>query len=228
MKLSRIGENSIAFSVSHDRTAECVREIHALQLQIQSKQLPGLISMYPGLDTLVLRFRDLTQDMIRHLESIEWNATSKITQSSTQPARIPVCYEKEFAIDIAAVSNTTGLSHQDIADLHKSVIYEVWMLGFMPGFPYLGELPVKLQVPRKKSPDASIPAGSVAIAEEYSGIYPVKSPGGWNIIGRTPVSILDYKRDKPWLLEYGERVQFYPITSTEFSRWSNEHETKNH
>jgi inhibitor of KinA len=96
------------------------------------------------------------------------------------------------------------------------------MIGFMPGFPYLGELPKELQLPRKKTPVISVPAGSVAIAEEYVGIYPLQSPGGWNIIGRTPLQILNYKEDVPCLLDYGMEVEFIPITAVEYERMKDE------
>ena len=220
MIITQVGENSVAFSVDMERTSDCVRRIRALQHMIHRDRYPGIVSMHPGLDTLIVRFQEITDPLIRDLETLDGELENQVLpDSATSPlVQIPICYEMEFGSDLAIVSEKTGLSSKEIIALHSSTTYEVWMLGFMPGFPYIGELPEPLQISRKKAPDPSVPAGSVAIAEEYTGIYPLKSPGGWHIIGRTPISILDYNRVKPWLLDYGARVQFFPISLTEFRK----------
>lgn len=230
MIITQVGENSVAFSVGLERTSDCVRRVRALQYMIQRERYPGIVSMHPGLDTLIVRFQEITDPLIRDLETLDGELENQVLPDwgSSPLMQIPVCYEIEFGSDLANVSEKTGLSSEEIGMLHSSAIYEVWMLGFMPGFPYLGELSEQLQIPRKKTPDPSIPAGSVAIAEEYTGIYPLKSPGGWHVIGRTPISILDYNRVKPWLLDYGARVQFFPISLTEFHERSGKNEASHH
>ncbi|HSP06869.1 MAG TPA: carboxyltransferase domain-containing protein, partial [Acidobacteriota bacterium] len=130
--------------------------------------------------------------------------------------RVPVCYEETLAPDLSFVADRTGLSIPEVIRLHSDTTYEVWMLGFMPGFPYLGKLPAKLTLPRKDRPSPRISAGSVAVAEEYTGVYPFDSPGGWHIVGRTPWAVTEYRRTPPWLFDYGMQVQFYPITIEEY------------
>ena len=112
---------------------------------------------------------------------------------------------------------------EEVIRLHSSRPYLIYMIGFMPGFPYLGDLPERLITPRLKTPRVSVPAGSVAIAQKQTGIYPVESPGGWQIIGRTPVKLFDPEKDPPVLLTMGDRVQFHPIDEKEFEQW---HEQK--
>src|SRR4029078_5470972 len=126
-----------------------------------------------------------------------------------QSLDVPVCYE--LGSDLDEVCARTKLSQDQVIELHTSKIYSVWRIGFMPGYPYMGELPQQLQLPRKNKPAQGIPAGSVAIADEFVGVYPFESPGGWHVIGRTPWRLIDYSRENPSLFTYGMRVRFYPI-----------------
>jgi inhibitor of KinA len=227
-----IGENAFALSVSMKRTSACVRIIRSLHHLLRQRDIPGILSIRPGLDTIIVEFEEghYPDELISELQFIDpetFMPTNAAVEVAESAIRIPVCYEESYAIDLEHVCDKTELSAVEVVRLHSSVIYEVWMLGFMPGFPYLGELPERLQIARKKTPDQNIPAGSVAIAEEYSGIYPFHSPGGWHVIGRTPVRIVNYKLERPWLLEYGGRVQFYPISSTDFKQMRDEYETNN-
>ena len=129
--------------------------------------------------------------------------------------RIPVCYDMEFGIDLPEVSRVTGLSLEKIIELHVSKIYRVYMLGFLPGFAYLGEVDPRLHMPRKQSPTAVI-AGSVGIVSNQTGLYPLNSPGGWQIIGRAPVKLFEQKDKHPVKLQAGYEVQFYEISREEF------------
>ena len=130
--------------------------------------------------------------------------------------RIPVCYHPLVADDLEWTAFQTGLSPERIVDLHTGIDYTVYMLGFVPGFPYLGVLPEALEVPRKLSPSEAVPPGSVAIAGRQTGIYPFTTPGGWQVIGRTPVKLFDTGRDPVCLLKPGDHVRFEPITLHEY------------
>ena len=132
--------------------------------------------------------------------------------------RIPVCYEGEYAPDIGEVARLTGLTAGELIDLHCSAEYRIYMIGFLPGFPYMGKIDRRLEVPRKTRPVPVI-AGGVGIAGMQTGIYPLNSPGGWQIIGRTPLHLFDRHSDPPILLHSGDRVQFYPVTKAEFLAW---------
>ena len=129
---------------------------------------------------------------------------------------IPVCYHPLVAEDLEWTAFHTGLDPEEIVALHSGTEYTVYMLGFVPGFPYLGVLPEALDVPRKSRPAEAVPAGSVALAGRQTGIYPFTTPGGWQVIGRTPVKLFDTHRDPVCLLKPGDRVRFEPITLHEF------------
>ena len=129
--------------------------------------------------------------------------------------RIPVCYEGEYAPDLDAVARQKGLSCEEIIDIHCSVTYRIYMIGFLPGFPYMGKIDPRLEIPRKPRPMPVI-AGGVGIAGLQTGIYPLNSPGGWQIIGRTPMHLFDRDTDPPILLRTGDRVRFYRVSRSEF------------
>jgi inhibitor of KinA len=137
--------------------------------------------------------------------------------------KIPVCYAAEFALDLTAMCAAKNLSAQQMIELHTSSAFTVYMIGFMPGFPYMGIVPEALQAPRMAVPRTQVPAGSVGIAGAQTGIYPFASPGGWNIIGQTPVKLFDAQRQKPCLLQAGDNVQFYAIDTAEFHHLKQQH-----
>lgn len=131
--------------------------------------------------------------------------------------RIPVCYDREYAPDIEWVARQTALLPREIVDIHIAGIYRVYMIGFLPGFPYMGVVDERLHVSRKDRP-APVAAGGVGIAGRQTGIYPLASPGGWPIIGRTPLRLFDSLAEPPARLQSGDTVQFYPVSPEEFRR----------
>ncbi|HEY2712321.1 MAG TPA: 5-oxoprolinase subunit PxpB [Chthoniobacterales bacterium] len=132
---------------------------------------------------------------------------------------IPVCYDREFALDLERVARHARLAPNEVAKCHQSGRYHVRCLGFTPGFPYLDGLPRRLATPRRDTPRTSVPAGSVAIGGAQSGIYPLRSPGGWNIIGRTPLRLFDVAKERPTLLRPGDEIRFCAISRQEFEQW---------
>jgi inhibitor of KinA len=132
------------------------------------------------------------------------------------PIIIPVCYNEAFGIDLEELSSTLHLNIEEIIQLHYSKTYKVFMTGFTPGFPYMGIVDEKLISSRKAQPRVKVEAGSVAVAGAQTGIYPLATPGGWNIIGRTPLKIFDKERTNPFLLKAGDEVKFVAITKEEF------------
>ncbi len=132
--------------------------------------------------------------------------------------RIPVCYSSDFGIDIHFLSNKNNISREEIIQLHTSKIYRVYMIGFLPGFPYLGKIDEKLTIERKANP-IPVTAGSVGIAGNQTGIYPLNCPGGWQIIGRTPLKLFEANVSVPVMLHIGDLVQFYEIGMEEFQKF---------
>jgi inhibitor of KinA len=132
---------------------------------------------------------------------------------------IPVCYGGEGGPDLGAVAQHCGLPEAEVIALHAGANYQVHAVGFSPGFPYLGGLPEKLRTPRRATPRTSVPAGSVGIGWTQTGVYPLASPGGWQLIGRTPLALFEPRRNPPALLRVGDRVKFKAITPEELAAW---------
>ena len=146
--------------------------------------------------------------------------SEEIIQETTQQRKIsiPVCYSRAFAPDIEFIASEKNISIEKIIQLHTSKSYTVYMIGFLPGFSYMGEVAEAIAIPRKIQP-VSVAAGSVGIAGKQTGIYPLESPGGWQIIGRTPLKIFDKGKSDPVLLQPGDEIQFYSISEDEFKNY---------
>jgi inhibitor of KinA len=144
-----------------------------------------------------------------------WQESSPRPDKPSEPVRIPVCYEGEYAPDLLSLAAERDISAAEIIHLHCSRVYRVYMIGFLPGFAYLGEISEQLAVNRKPRP-VPVSRGSVGITGRQTGIYPLDSPGGWHIIGRTPVVLFNPESEIPVKLKIGDRVEFYPITPKEF------------
>ncbi len=142
-------------------------------------------------------------------------------QTHSNINRIPVCYDEQFGMDLQAVSTARDCSVDRVIELHLSKLYRVYMLGFLPGFAYLGELEPELIMPRKENP-VTVSAGSVGIVSNQTGVYPLNSPGGWHILGRTPLKLFNSTAFNPVKLQPGDKIQFYRITRQEFEagEWS--------
>jgi inhibitor of KinA len=132
---------------------------------------------------------------------------------------VPVCYGGELGPDLPDVARAAGCSEDEVVALHSGAEYRVYLVGFVPGFPYLASVDPRLALPRRASPRQKVPAGSVAIAAGQTGIYPMETPGGWHLIGRTPVRPYDPSRRQPFLFRAGDRVRFTPIDSAAFHAW---------
>ena len=140
------------------------------------------------------------------VKQLNLSTTDQITPTKTH--KIPVCYDKKFGIDLELIAQQNNTSIDEIITTHTNTTYKAYMMGFLPGFPYLGTNPPTLQIPRKKEARTTVPQGAVAIANEQCGIYPCNSPGGWNIIGNTPTTLITNEK---LLLQTGDTIQFYPI-----------------
>ncbi len=136
--------------------------------------------------------------------------------SSQSVIEIPVCYGGEYGPDIETVAQTNQVDADDVIVLHSRETYQIYMIGFTPGFPFLGGLPEELHTPRLETPRLTVPQGSVGIANNQTGIYPIESPGGWQLIGRTPLCLFDPSRSDPLLCRAGDSIKFKPITEKEF------------
>ena len=206
---------------------EISREIHERVLKffvlITSARIRGLQSIHPAYNSILITFDSF---MISHNE-IKDKIKSLLTEErsvKTPPPEvieIPVCYDEEFAPDISIVAKHNSLTIEQVIQIHSQPEYLVYFLGFSPGFPYLGEMPKEIVTPRLLTPRLKVPAGSVAIGGDHTGIYPISSPGGWNIIGRTPLRLFSPENENPTLLKMSDRIKFVPITKKEFEQLKN-------
>ncbi len=233
MEIAPLGDSALIVRVSEnfeDAPDETLNTVLGVQRRLEAAQLPGVIELAPAYTTVAVFF-----DPVRVIAAganedrvFDWladrigKALSDAREIPHQIERclieVPVCYEAEFGLDLEDVAQHAGVHWKEVVDLHCGAEYRVHCVGFTPGFPFLGGLPSKLATPRRSTPRKEIPAGSVAIGGRQAGIYPLKSPGGWNVIGRTPLRLFDPEESPPALLRAGDRVRFHAITRQEFER----------
>lgn len=189
-----------------------------LSAQVHAAKLAGVVETVPTIRSLLVHYDPLATDSASLTGAIE--NLLDTSRGATPPVRlwrIPACYEAGHAPDLEEVAQRTGMSATEVIRLHSTTRYHVYMIGFVPGFPYMGDLPAPLALPRRADPRVRVPAGSVAIATTMTAVYPLESPGGWHLIGATPIRLFDLRRASPALLSPGDAVQFEPIAADEFN-----------
>jgi inhibitor of KinA len=178
----------------------------------------GIRDIVPAFRSVAVHFDPLHTHYEALLNALR-AASSAVPQEGLDlpaPLRVPVCYGGDFGPDLPDVANFAGLSEDEVVDLHGASPYRVFMLGFMPGFAYLGPVAARIAAPRRAVPRARVAPGSVGIAGQQTGIYPAETPGGWQIIGRTPIHVFDLSRAEPCLFRAGDTVQFYPVSRRQY------------
>ena len=185
---------------------------------VQAAQIAGVRDVVPTYRSVAIYYDPLRTDGVALMTVIERDAGVPAPDSSSSgaPIRIPVCYGGELGPDLAGVAAFGGIGEDEVVRLHTAATYRVFMLGFVPGFAYLGIVDERIAMPRHSSPRVRVPIGSVGIAGVQTGIYPAETPGGWQLIGRTPLKPFDPAREPPFLMKAGDAVQFYPIDRGEF------------
>jgi inhibitor of KinA len=194
------------------------QQVQALFNKLKAEPPEGLIDLIPTYRSLLVQY-DPTVVSFRDLQKIIFSfgdLSKRVVDTLGPMVEIPVCYGNEFGPDLQEVAAALHLTPEEVIDIHSKALYHVYMIGFTPGFPYLGGLDPRLFTPRKKVPREFVPAGTVGIADQQTGIYPLDSPGGWQLIGRTPVKLFDLNREEVFYLKPGDRVKFKPISQEEF------------
>jgi inhibitor of KinA len=215
---------TLAFEARMDPTLHA--SILSIAAALEQCRHPGILDIVPAYHEIGIHYdpaiflmtanhspfahvRQWVRDSLEHM--------TEATEPISRTVEIPVCYDPSIAPDLSDVADTLGLSREDVINMHTSQSYHVYMIGFLPGFPYMGELPPSLFVPRKAKPVMTT-TGSVAIAGRQTGIYPMASPGGWHVIGRTRVPMFNPEADPPVFLRPGDTVRFKPISRDAFDR----------
>jgi inhibitor of KinA len=189
---------------------------------IQAARVAGVRDIVPTYRSVAVYFDPLRTDHDALIGCLEREAASCTPAAAVQRTRvrIPVCYGGELGPDLTGVASFVRMAESDVVRLHADAIYRVFMLGFVPGFAYLGVVDERIAMPRRATPRVRVPAGSVGIAGGQTGVYSAETPGGWQLIGRTPVKPFDAARADPFLMKAGDAVQFYPIDRAEYDRWA--------
>jgi len=214
MKFYLLGENAAVMQSCVALDLDCQRRIWAMaQLFLSENQC---LDVVPGMNNLTLIFDPELQQgsaLLERLMSL-WERI-EAEQFTPREVVIPVQYGGELGPDLAHVAEHVGMSEQAVITAHSAAVYVVYFLGFQPGFAYLGGLPASLATPRRAEPRLTVPAGSVGIGGQQTGIYPAQSPGGWQIIGRTDVRLFDVQRSQPSFLQSGDVVRFVAVDATQ-------------
>jgi inhibitor of KinA len=190
----------------------------ALAESVRAAALPGVRDVVPTFCSVAVYFDPLRTDVDALADRLDTEAARKAPEPTpaASPIRIPVCYGGAFGPDLIEVARFAGMSEAEIIELHSVPIYRVFMLGFIPGFAYMGTVDPRIAAPRRATPRVRVPAGSVGIAGVQTGIYPSESPGGWQVVGRTPVKPFDRGRLQPCLFKPGDAVRFYRIEPEDY------------
>lgn len=208
-------------------------KLRRLLLYLSEQRLSGVIDLVPTYTSLTIHYdpcrlrlqqgespyAHICNRLKKQIAQMERLPAAQAEQGLQRKVTIPVCYEEPFAPDLRFVAEYHQMSVDDVIRIHNEEEYTVGMIGFMPGFPYLSGMSEHIATPRKDRPRPQVDAGSVGIAGLQTGIYPFASPGGWQIIGRTPITLFDSSDPSPSLLSFGDRVKFEPITREQFEAW---------
>ncbi len=206
---------NVEFGEGIDRPTNA--RVMALHARLKAAALPGLVETVPTFRSLQVVY----DPALTSRSEVQAAVEAELAHAADAPLegtlwRLPVCYDPDLGPDLAELSASLGLSEDRLIDLHGSTEYFVYMLGFMPGFAYMGDLPPELEKPRRSEPRLRVPAGSVATAGRLTTVYPWESPGGWHLIGRCPVPLYDGARPSPVLLAAGDRVRFEAVDRARF------------
>ena len=214
------GDRAILVEFGNTISLEIGRQVRRFMLATQAAQLPGLVEIVPAYRSLLIYYDPLqisAPELRQKLRTIEQEPQKDELPQPTV-TEIPTVYGNQYGPDLEFVAKHNSITPEEVVRLHKSAVYLIYMVGFMAGFAYLGGMSPRIATPRLETPRSRIPAGSVGIAGSQTGVYPAESPGGWRIIGRTPVNLFDPLKEPPALLVAGNYVKFVEITAQEFVR----------
>ena len=220
VRLLLCGDSAVTVAFPQKIDEAINRQIRRFCAKLEQAAVPGIVEYVPTYcavtvhyDPEVLSYGVLERELWNLLED---PSAAQDDDHAVKIVKIPVVYGGEYGPDLESLAKLHDMTPEQVIDIHSGKDYLIYMLGFTPGFPYLGGMDPRIATPRLKTPRTRIPAGSVGIAGEQTGVYPLDSPGGWQLIGRTPLALFDPKREEPFLLSAGDRVRFCPIPEERF------------
>jgi len=214
------GDRMVLVELPEEISLAVHSQVLSLASELERSAIPGVLEWVPSYRSLGVVYDPAQisfQEIVARLKALEGSSSSN-TQTGSGCVEIPVCYGGAMGPDLSFVAQYNQLSSEEVIQIHAGGDYRVYLLGFSPGFPYLGGMSPRITAPRLAEPRLRVPAGSVAIGDRQTGVYPAESPGGWRLIGRTPLRLFDLRRSKPFLLNAGDGVRFRAITAYEFQR----------
>jgi inhibitor of KinA len=218
-----LGDQAAVLDLGNNISEALNSKVLAMQEWLRQHPFTGLKDLVAAYSSLTVLYDPFIINKQHHLRSTAfefvkarleeaWPLAEPANNAPARVVSIPVCYDPKFGYDLEAVAAAKGISIEELIHIHSSAVYRVYMLGFLPGFAYMGKLDERLETPRKTVPREQVAAGSVGIAGKQTGIYPLPSPGGWHVIGRTPLKLFDPVHEPPALLKAGDEVRFYHIS----------------
>jgi len=214
------GDTAIVVEFGHEVSRPVSDMVLSLADSLAGASLPGVVELVPTFRSLMVHYDPLltSYEILESAIRLQLSNTGfSIREHRPRLFSIPVAYGDEHGPDLNEVAERTQMTPGDVIRLHTSVMYHVYSIGFLPGYPYMGDGPAELSLPRRESPRLRVPMGSVCIAFRQAGIYSLESPGGWHLLGRTPVRLFDTRRENPVMLAPGDKVRFEPVSTLEFS-----------
>ena len=214
-----LGDTGIQVLFGSDISEKTNQQIRLFADYLRKHDLEGITEWVPAYTTLSIFYspdKIVYKDLCKKLEELKEQLQSGEDLANSAVYEIPVLYGGEVGPDLSEVASYNKLTDEEVIATHSEQAYLIYMMGFVPGFPYLGGMPKKIATPRRENPRAKIEAGSVGIAGEQTGVYPLETPGGWQIIGKTPVKLYDPDREEPVLLSAGAYIRFVPVGQKEF------------
>ncbi|MFT0803059.1 5-oxoprolinase subunit PxpB [Bacillus swezeyi] len=230
--MTPLGDSAVIIQLGTDINEQTQRVASALTKQLENDPFPGFIECVPAFTSVTVFYHpfEVYQQMknstafdspYEKVKTLIKKSLKELTieeEAEKRTIEIPVCYGGRFGPDLEEVARINGLTPKEVIDIHTAGEYLVYMIGFAPGFPYLGGMSEKIAAPRRSSPRTSIPAGSVGIAGMQTGVYPLSTPGGWQLIGNTPLDLFRPHEQPPSLLKAGDVVKFVRVTEEEYER----------
>lgn len=215
------GDRGLLMEFGATISPEIHERVRAMTLALENWPLKGILESVASYRAVAIHYdpMEITFPQLREELDRLYNRLEGVEVPLPQLIEIPVCYGGDLGPDLGFVARKNGLTEEQVIQLHSGHEYLVYMIGFTPGFPFLGGLPESLHTPRLESPRKHVPAGSVGIANDQTGIYPIPSPGGWQLIGQTPVKLFDLESDNPFLLSSGNVLKFRPVSREDFDSY---------
>ena len=219
---SPLGDEAIVIEVGSEITKETTNLVRSITRQLEKATIDAIVEVIPAFTTVTVLYEITEIFKYKDIKKLLERLLVEIKESDTVAQRtieIPVCYGGEYGPDLEIVALHNKLTVEEVIEIHSNGTYEVNMIGFAPGFPFIGGMAESIATPRKTTPRLRIPERTVGIAGMQTGVYPIETPGGWQLIGRTPMDLFLPNEEIPSLLQAGDRIVFKPISKLEYEQW---------